>query len=148
MLLENHLQGPGSRTKEGCASFKHWKECRLVPMLIWEPLISLAFTVFIDRSQFLLQGHCSDSQESCATSLHFKERQPDSHVDLGCLILTHSYLYASFAGALPVLLPYVKLRVAHAPGMPGNFSPHRRLVIPTCITARACHTCCDVCRGR
>ena len=34
------------------------------------------------------------------------------------------------------LARYVKLRVAHAPGMPGTFLPrHRGLTIPTCITA-------------
>ena len=31
---------------------------------------------------------------------------------------------------------YVKLRFAHAPGMPGTVFRHRGLAIPTCITAR------------
>ena len=50
------------------------------------------------------------------------------------------------------LTRYVKLRVAHAPGMPGTFSPatkfkgKRMLMIPACITARASRTCRDVCR--
>ena len=41
------------------------------------------------------------------------------------------------------LTRYVKLQVAHAPGMPGTFSPaadfkeNRLLAIPACITARA-----------
>ena len=37
------------------------------------------------------------------------------------------------------LTRYVKLRVAHAPGMPGTFPCHRlqREPIPACITARA-----------
>ena len=43
---------------------------------------------------------------------------------------------------------YVKLWFARAPGMPGTFSPHRGLAIPTCITARAWSTCCDACRDR
>ena len=43
---------------------------------------------------------------------------------------------------------YVKLRVAHAPGMPGTFPHHRGLAIPTCITARAWRTCRDACRDR
>ena len=49
---------------------------------------------------------------------------------------------------------YVKFRVAHAPGMPGTFSPaadfkgNRKLAIPTCITARAWRTCRDACRDR
>ena len=43
------------------------------------------------------------------------------------------------------LARYVKLWVAHAPGMPGTFS-HCGLAIPTCITARAWRTCRDACR--
>ena len=49
---------------------------------------------------------------------------------------------------------YVTLRVAHAPGMPGTFSPatefkgNRLLAIPVCITARASRTCRDACRDR
>ena len=41
------------------------------------------------------------------------------------------------------LTRYLKLQVAHAPGMPGTFPPaadfkqNRKLAIPTCITARA-----------
>ena len=43
------------------------------------------------------------------------------------------------------LTRYVKLRVAHASGMPGTFPPaaefkgNRELAIPVCITARAMH---------
>ena len=50
------------------------------------------------------------------------------------------------------LTRYAKLRVAHAPGMPGTFSPDaefkgkRGLAIPACITARASRTCRDACR--
>ena len=52
------------------------------------------------------------------------------------------------------LTRYVKLQVAHAPGMPGTFSPaadfkgYRKLAIPACITARAWRTCRDACRDR
>ena len=52
------------------------------------------------------------------------------------------------------LTRYVKLQVAHAPGMPGTFSPatdfkgNRKLAIPACITARAWRTCRDACRDR
>ena len=52
------------------------------------------------------------------------------------------------------LTRYVKLQVAHAPGMPGTFSPaadfkgNRKLAIPTCVTARAWRTCRDACRDR
>ena len=52
------------------------------------------------------------------------------------------------------LTRYVKLRVAHAPGMPGTFFPeadfkgHRWLAITACITARASRTCRDACRDR
>ena len=46
------------------------------------------------------------------------------------------------------LTRYVKSRVAQAPGMPGTFSHHRGLVIPTWITARAWCTCRDACRDR
>ena len=46
------------------------------------------------------------------------------------------------------------MQVAHAPGMPGTFSPaadfkeNRLLAIPACITARASRTCRDACRDR
>ena len=43
---------------------------------------------------------------------------------------------------------YVKLRVAHAPGMPGTFPRHHGLAMPTCITARASRTRLDECRDR
>ena len=52
------------------------------------------------------------------------------------------------------LTRYVKLQVAHAPGMPGTFFPaadftgNRWLAIPACITARAWRTCRDACRDR
>ena len=52
------------------------------------------------------------------------------------------------------LTRYVKLQVAHAPGMPGTFSPaadfkeNRLLAIPACITASASRTCRDACRDR
>ena len=44
------------------------------------------------------------------------------------------------------LTRYAKLPVAHAPGMPGTFSPPQRVAIPICITARASRTCRDACR--
>ena len=52
------------------------------------------------------------------------------------------------------LTSYANLRVAHAPGMPGTFSPpanfkrNRYSAIPACITARASRTCRDACRDR
>ena len=52
------------------------------------------------------------------------------------------------------LTRYVKLRVAHAPGMPVTFSPpptskeNHYLWIPACITARASRKCRDACRDR
>ena len=52
------------------------------------------------------------------------------------------------------LASYVKLRVAHAPGMPGMFFPasdfkgNQELAIPACITACASRTCCDACQDR
>ena len=48
------------------------------------------------------------------------------------------------------LTRYVKLRVAHAPGMPGTFSPPpiSKGRTPACITARAWRTCRDACRDR
>ena len=52
------------------------------------------------------------------------------------------------------LTRYVKLQVAHAPGMPGTFSyaadfnGNRYLATPACITARAWRTCRDACRDR
>ena len=50
------------------------------------------------------------------------------------------------------LTRYVKLRVLHAPGMPGTFSPpaefkwNHQLATPACITARESRTCRDACR--
>ena len=46
------------------------------------------------------------------------------------------------------LARYVKLRVAHAPGMPGAFSPPAQVSDPTCITSHASRTCRDACRDR
>ena len=52
------------------------------------------------------------------------------------------------------LTRYVKLQVAHAPGMPGTVPPaadfkgNCELAIPACITARASRTCRDACRDR
>ena len=52
------------------------------------------------------------------------------------------------------LTRYVKLQVAHAPGMPETFSPaadfkgNRYLATPACITTRASRTCRDACRDR
>ena len=46
------------------------------------------------------------------------------------------------------LLPkYVKLWVAHAPGMPERFPRYRRLAIPTCIKTRSWRTCRDALTG-
>ena len=48
----------------------------------------------------------------------------------------------------------VKLWVAHAPGMPGTFSPaadfkgNRKLAIPICLTAHVSRTCREACRDR
>ena len=49
------------------------------------------------------------------------------------------------------LTRYVKLRVAHAPGMRGTFSPpltSKETAISACITERASRTCRDACRDR
>ena len=52
------------------------------------------------------------------------------------------------------LIRYVKLWVAHAPGMSGTFSPAADfqgncwIAIPACITASASCTCRDACRDR
>ena len=43
---------------------------------------------------------------------------------------------------------YVKLTVAHAPGMSGTFSPPPWVSDPACITARAWPTWRDACRDR
>ena len=53
-----------------------------------------------------------------------------------------SYTGWYYKAAHGPLTRYVKLQVAHAPGMPGTFSPaadfkgYRKLAIPACITAR------------
>ena len=52
------------------------------------------------------------------------------------------------------LATYVKLWVAHTPGMAGTFPPaadlegNRQLTISACITARASRPCRDACRDR
>ena len=46
------------------------------------------------------------------------------------------------------LARYLKLGVAHAPGIPGTILPPPRVTIPTCTTARAWRTCRDAYRGR
>ena len=46
------------------------------------------------------------------------------------------------------LTRYVKLHVAHAPGMPGRSPRHHGFAIPTCITAPAWRTCPGACRDR
>ena len=61
------------------------------------------------------------------------------------------YLFTTYHGPLA---RYVKLWVAHAPGMPGTFFPpltskgNHYIAIPACITARASRTCRDACRDR
>ena len=63
----------------------------------------------------------------------------------------HFTIYPNCHGPLT---RYVKLQVAHAPGMPGtfpsaaDFKGNRYLAIPACITARAWRTCRDACRDR
>ena len=84
------------------------------------------------------------------------------------LTLIIGILYVSFIKQHPIndcvlyyiaivhgpLTRYVKLQVAHAPGMPGTFSyaadfnGNRYLATPACITARAWRTCRDACRDR
>ena len=48
----------------------------------------------------------------------------------------------------PVPYAWASYQVAHALGTPVTFSRHRGLAIPTCITARASHTCRDACWDR
>ena len=57
-------------------------------------------------------------------------------------------LWLPLASGHGPLTRYVKLRVAHAPGMPETFPRHRWISIPTCIAARASRTCCDAGRDR
>ena len=93
-------------------------------------------------------------------SIHISVRQP---IFISCISssmlplyihISHSYmaqLLALTGTNTPFLWPlarYLKLWVAHSPGMPGTFSPHRGLAILACITARAWSTCRDACRGR
>ena len=65
---------------------------------------------------------------------------------VGNLLLINSFVHG-------ILTRYVKLRVAHAPGMPGtlslaaHFKENCYSAIPACITARASRTCRDACRG-
>ena len=75
---------------------------------------------------------------------------------LTCLALSHylNQCWFLFQMGHGPLTRYVKLRVAHAPGMLGTFSPaavfkgNCLLATPSCITARAPRTCRDACRDR
>ena len=68
------------------------------------------------------------------------------------MIANHNNILCIFYGTctMDFFTRYVKLWVAHAPGMPGTFSPPptSKLAIHACITARASRTCCDACRDR
>ena len=64
------------------------------------------------------------------------------------LLYSLQYQFLHRRGIRRSLIRRVKLRVAHAPGMPGTFSPPRRWAILTYITARAWRTCRDACRDR
>ena len=74
--------------------------------------------------------------------------------DIFVTALTVSRIGKSYVGGNGPLTRYVKLQVAHAPGMPGTYSPaadfkgNRYLAITACITARASRTCRDACRDR
>ena len=46
-------------------------------------------------------------------------------------------LHETYSVSHGPLTRYIKLRFAHAPGMPGTFPRHHGLAFPTCITARA-----------
>ena len=63
-----------------------------------------------------------------------------------CICEYYSDIHLTINGPLA---RYIKLRVAHAPGMSGTFfSRHLGLAIPTCITTRASRRCRDACRDR
>ena len=97
--------------------------------------------------------------------IHFRQSPRNTHTEFGFLFNVIKYTAtkwkcADVSCSLEVttiqtngpLARYVKLWVAHAPGMPGTFSPpadfkgSRWLAIPACITARALRTCRDACR--
>ena len=59
----------------------------------------------------------------------------DSNIRFYFSQVFHSFSHGLFAR-------YIILRVAHAPGMPGTFTRHRGLAIPTWITAHAWRTWC------
>ena len=70
---------------------------------------------------------------------------PRSHsINAGVVFLSVYKMATSLGTCHGLLARYIKLRVAHAPGMPGTFFPrHHWVAIPTCIMARAWRTCRD-----
>ena len=114
-----------------CCGLRSWALA-----LRWMPL-----NLFDDEKSTLVQvmAWCHQAASHFSSQWHYVD--PDLCHDMASL------------GHGP-LTRYVKLQVAHAPGMPGTFSPaadfkgNRWLAIPTCITARAWRTCRDACRDR
>ena len=73
---------------------------------------------------------------------------PSSKMERSIKPNTNDNISYKFVQTNGTLTKYTILRVAHAPGMPGTFSPHHGLAIPTCITERAWRTCRDACQDR
>ena len=99
---------------------------------------------------------CPPNVSRCFESLSpafSQRRQVDNYsLMIGSYSQRFHQLACTKSHCLGPLTRYVKSRVAHAPGMPGTFSPaaefkgKRELTIPACITARASRTCRDACR--
>ena len=111
-----------------------------------------------------LAQDCSNSSalamgllQSCALPSYYPEHEKVTTTECTVSVITYPCLRFDTHLLIHVhgpLTRYVKLQVAHAPGMPGTFPPaadfkgNRYLAIPACITARAWRTCRDACRDR
>ena len=73
------------------------------------------------------------------TAIKHEPRQNNSPIEAGDDSTSAPHTDASSKADHGPLARYVKLRVAHAPGMPGTFSPPPRVIDPdmhhgTCVT--------------
>ena len=112
-----------------------WRRSGAKPLS--EPMmVSLLTHMCVTRPQWVKSGR-SGARHRSGSQLIWIKAWAHSFV---FNVLSRSYVVMGI-----LIARYAKLRVAHAPG---TFSRHRGLAIPTCIMARAWHTCRDACLGR
>ena len=141
-----------------------WSWIRVyIEYVLWNVQFSAKLQVFyIELCNFVVQKkHAIDIFKSVNIYIHMLinilyEIKPKSQVTMVTLI-GFSRLPTGYPGQHKHCPPWASCQIreiagAHAPVMPGMFSPspqvHRRWAIPTCITARASRTCRDACRDR